>query len=241
VQILIVEDDPTIASAIARALAGDGHMVSIAESLAEARKAPFRILDLVILDFVLSDGSGIELIHQLRQAEQPVRILVLTAHTSVHLRVAALEAGADDYIGKPFEFAELRARVRALGRRGPIWRAPVHVHNDVRLDFDCHRATRGDVVVPLTAREWGIMEFLTTRAGRFNSREDLLTAVWGDATKSAGNSLDVLLVRLRRKLGSDIIETMRGLGYALGGTLPPPQPAAPPTPPPAADDDDFDD
>jgi two-component system, OmpR family, response regulator len=160
VQILIVDDDPELSSVIARALALDGHTISAVASLAEARNAPFRVIDLMILDLALPDGSGIELCYQMRQRAHAVRILVLTGNTRLDARVSALEAGADDYVCKPVELAELRARVRALGRRAPIWRPPIHVHNDVVLDFDGRRAMRAGAVVPVTAREWSILDFL---------------------------------------------------------------------------------
>ena len=121
---------------------------------------------------------------------------------------------------KPFALTELRARVRALGRRGPVSRSFFHAHNDVTFDFAGRRASRAGAEVPVTAREWAILELLARRAGRTTTRTELLDVVWGDAGESAGNSLEVLVARLRKKFGADIIKTLRGEGYSLSGGAP---------------------
>ena len=139
---------------LARALERDGHNVTTAGTLADARTAVAAGVDLLVLDLGLPDGSGLELCRDLRRGESAVPILILTASTQVELRVQGLDAGADDYLTKPFALAELRARVRALGRRGPVSRSFFHVHNDVVLDFAGRRATRSNVEVPVTSREY---------------------------------------------------------------------------------------
>ncbi|MEI6162621.1 MAG: response regulator transcription factor, partial [Roseococcus sp.] len=133
----------------------------------------------------------------------------------VSSRVACLDAGADDFLPKPFAIAELRARVRALGRRGPLPRDLLRRVGDVTLDITARRAARGDEAVPLTAREWALLELLAARAGRVVPRGEILEVVWGDDTDRAAASLDVIVARIRRKLGHDAIETLRGIGYRL--------------------------
>jgi DNA-binding response OmpR family regulator len=218
VRILVIDDDQDVLAVLARALERDGHNVTTAGTLADARTAVAAGVDLLVLDLGLPDGSGLELCRDLRRGESAVPILILTASTQVELRVQGLDAGADDYLTKPFALAELRARVRALGRRGPVSRSFFHVHNDVVLDFAGRRATRSNVEVPVTSREWAILEVLASRAGRITTRADLLDIVWGDTSESAGNSLEVLVARLRKKFGADIIKTLRGEGYSLSGS-----------------------
>lgn len=203
---------------LARALERDGHTVTTASSLAASREALGAGVDLLVLDLGLPDGSGLELCLELRRCESALPILILTARTQVELRVQGLDAGADDYLTKPFALAELRARVRALGRRGPVARSFYYVHHDVTLDFAGRRASRASTEVPVTAREWAILEVLASRAGRITTRNDLLEVVWGDTSESAGNSLEVLVARLRKKFGADIIKTLRGEGYSLSGS-----------------------
>lgn len=201
---------------VARALEADGHRVSTAVDLASAKQA-LDDIELVVLDLGLPDGSGLELCRWLREQGSRVPVLLLTAHSQVSNRVEGLDAGADDFLAKPFAVAELRARVRALGRRASLPRGQLHVTSTVRLDFSGRRATRNGAPVALTAREWAILELLAGRAGRVVSRADLLEAVWGDSDAATTNSLEVLIGRLRRKLGAETISTQRGEGYSLEG------------------------
>lgn len=215
-RVLIVDDEAELLSVVTRALTQDGHAVTTAGSLASAREAISSPPDVVVLDLSLPDGVGLTLCRELRSARSAVPILVLTAHTEVARRVEALDAGADDFLAKPFAVAELRARVRALGRRGPLPRGLIHQQGELALDFAARHASRAGVQVPVTAREWAILEVLARRNGRLVARADLLEGVWGEATDSAAGSLEVLVARLRRKLGSEVIRTVRGEGYALG-------------------------
>jgi DNA-binding response OmpR family regulator len=215
VRVLVVEDDADVQSVLIRALERDGHAVAAANTLAEARDGASDGPELIVLDVGLPDGSGLTLCRELRHEGVPTPMLILTARSDVASRVEGLDAGADDYLVKPFAVAELRARVRALGRRGPIARAFVHEVDDVVLDISGRRATKAGQVVPVTAREWAILEVLAMRAGRVVARSELLDSVWGEVDAAAAKSLEVLVARLRKKLGARVITTLRGEGYTL--------------------------
>lgn len=214
-RVLVVDDDEDLRSVVTRALRADGHVVTAVPDLRTARDAVLVGTDLIVLDLGLPDGLGLDLCRALRARGASTPILVLTALSQVSVRVEGFDAGADDYLAKPFAIAELRARVRALGRRGAWLRSVVFVAGEVRLDFAARRATAGGSDVAVTAKEWAILEVLVRRPGGVVSRFDLLEQVWGDADDSASASLEVLIGRLRRKLGAGIIRTLRGEGYAL--------------------------
>jgi DNA-binding response OmpR family regulator len=217
VHVLVVDDHPEVRQMLRQALTRDRHRVSEAADIGEARhRIEGDRPDVVILDVALPDGSGIDLCRQLRSADDWVPILLLTAHGEVRQRVEGLDAGADDFVAKPFALAELRARVRALHRRGPIPRKATVRVGDVVLDLGACLARRDGAEAPITAREWAILEYLAARGGRVASRGAILEAVWGEVTEGAGASLEVLIGRIRRKLGSNVIRTVRGEGYALG-------------------------
>lgn len=217
VRVLVVDDEEEVRSVVARSLERDGHAVLTASTIEAARVSVLAGVDLVVLDLGLPDGSGVEFCRELRERNLSLPILILTARTQVDVRVQGLDAGADDFVAKPFAISELRARVRALGRRGNILRAFSHTHADVVLDLAGRKASRAGQAVPVTAREWAIIEVLANRVGRFTTKEALLDAVWGDASERAGNSLEVLIARLRKKFGPTLIETLRGEGYSLRG------------------------
>ena len=216
----MVDDDEDVRSVVGRALVGDGHFVETAGSLARGRA----MLDahepqLLVLDLGLPDGSGLDLCRELRADGASFPILILTARADVPLRVRGLDAGADDYLAKPFAVAELRARVRALSRRAGSLAAPVRgatvSRGELVLDFGKRRATRGPEELPVTARQWAILEVLAAQRGRVVPRAALLEQVWGEATDAAASSLEVLIGRLRKRLGADVIRTSRGEGYAF--------------------------
>lgn len=172
--------------------------------------------DVIVLDVALPDGSGLELCRRARADASETPILLLTAHSAVRHRVEGLDAGADDFLGKPFAPAELRARVRALGRRRSLPTALAWQGRHVELDLARRRATAAGREVPVTAREWSILELLVAARGRIVPRARILDEIWGDEGPSAAASLDVLIGRVRKKLGDDVIRTVRGEGYALG-------------------------
>lgn len=218
-RILVVDDDPGVSDLLVRALERDGHTLTSAATAARARaELAEKPADVVVLDVGLPDGSGIDLCRAIRAQGSNVPILILTARSAVGERIAGLDAGADDFLGKPFALGELRARVRALGRRRSESAQLRILRGDVAVDLGRRHATRGDHEVALTAREWAILEALAVRGGRVVPRGELLTEVWGDATESADASCEVLVARIRKKLGEGIVRTLRGEGYALGET-----------------------
>lgn len=202
---------------LGRAFERERHRVTLAASLSEARDAlAADAPQVIVLDVALPDGSGLELCRELRARDVRVPILLLTAHGEVRQRVEGLDAGADDFLPKPFAIAELRARVRALGRRGPIEHGLRLRAGDVELDLGACVAKRDGREVPVTAREWAILQLLASRGGRVVHRSAILEVAWGEESESASQSLDVLIARIRRKLGPEVVRTVRGEGYALG-------------------------
>src|SRR6185369_6501038 len=193
--------------------------VASAGTCAEAFAAiEHEAFDVVVLDVMLPDGSGLELCTRLRARKVDVPILLLTARGAVRSRVEGLDAGADDYLGKPFALSELRARVTALARRGPQLRERRVTIGPLAIDLEARRVLVHARTIHLTAKELSIVGFLAARVGRVITRDELLEAVWGDSTDSARASLDVLVMRIRRKLGDQarLLRTVRGLGYTLG-------------------------
>lgn len=219
-KVLVIDDEAEVREVTTRALALDGHIVREAVDLDSARTALAEGVDLIVLDLRLPDGFGLTLCRELRAEGATTPVLLLTALTQVATRVEGLDAGADDFLAKPFAVAELRARVRALGRRGHLPSGFAHRFEDAHLDFPQRRATRAGKEVPVTPREWAILEMLARHAGRVVTRDDLLESVWGEASESAASSLEVLIARLRRKLGAGLIRTLRSEGYALEGKAP---------------------
>jgi DNA-binding response OmpR family regulator len=214
--ILVVDDDVELVGLLSQSLRHEGHRVDEALDLATARAALTEPIDVVVLDVTLPDGSGLTLCQWLRERGNEVPVLLLTAQAAVADRVAGLDAGADDYLAKPFALAELRARVRALGRRRVVTAEAVRSIADVELDFARRKATRRGIAVDLTPREWTILDRLAARDGRVVPRLRVLQEAWGDDDEAAMASLEVLVGRIRRKLGKTVIRTVRGEGYALG-------------------------
>jgi len=219
--VLVVEDDSETREVIAAALTAEGLGVVAVGRAAAARQA-LRAggVAAAILDVFLPDGNGIELCRQWRRAGVAVPILVLTARGDIGARVEGLDAGADDYLVKPFAIAELRARLRALLRRGGHGLPErAFQHGPLRVDFARREARLAGTEVPLTRRELDVLERLCSARGHAVSRDDLLEDVWGEATPQAAASLEVIVARLRRKLepggAGTLIKTLRGFGYAL--------------------------
>lgn len=216
-RLLVVDDDSEMCDLLVRALEADGHLVMAARSKQTAQATlDDQPVDVIVLDLALPDGEGLELCRDLRGQGSTVPVLMLTAHSEVRTRVRSFETGVDDFLGKPFAVAELRARVRALGRRGAAGIAPTTLTlGDITVQLAARRATRGGRPVRLTPREWAVIERLALRSGRIVSRTALLEEIWGESSESAAASLEVIVARIRRKLGGGLIRTVRGEGYAL--------------------------
>lgn len=217
-RVLVVDDHSETRQLLTRNLGLASHGVSAVGSCADAEAAlACSSFDVVILDVMLPDGSGIDFCARLRAARVEVPILLLTALGDVKSRVTGLESGADDYLPKPFALAELLARVKALGRRGPILRDRAVVFGPLVVDLEGRRVRIDGRAVPLTAKELAIVDLLASRRGRVVTRDQLIESVWGELTDSARASLDVLMARIRRKLGphATLLQTIRGIGYAF--------------------------
>ena len=219
-RILVVEDDATLGQILVRGLAEDGYAVDHETTSAGAGHAVANTAyDLVILDLGLPDGDGVSLCRRLRDGDVVVPVLMLTARDGLQDKIAGLDAGADDYLTKPFDFLELSARVRALLRRPADAAPPILQVGDVRLDPASHRVWRGAVTVPLTAREFSLLEYMMRRPTAVLARSELLEHVWDANYDGLSNVVDVHIANLRRKLemptGAPVIETVRGVGYQL--------------------------
>jgi DNA-binding response OmpR family regulator len=219
VRILLVEDEDRIASFIAKGLSGEGHCVERAATVREGSgMAATYEWDLVLLDLLLPDGNGREILATLRQRDTEVPVIVLSALGEVDDKVALLDAGANDYLVKPFAFAELAARVRA-NTRGPQANARVITIGSLSLDTRTRVATNGAKSADLPTREYALLDYLMRHAGQVMTRQQLLDAVWGIDFDPGSNVVDVYIGYLRRKLDVDgepsVIETVRGAGYRV--------------------------
>jgi DNA-binding response OmpR family regulator len=217
-RILVVEDTERVGEVVTRALRAEGHQVLLAGTRAAASDELARSsFELVIIDVGLPDGSGLDLCREMREGGLDVPVLILTARTEVDDRVNGLDAGADDYLGKPFATAELAARVRALGRRGPRWTEGKREFGRLTIDRDRRIVTIDGAPIALTPRELDIVALVAWRDGRIVPKDELLETIWGTANEGITASLDVLLARIRRKLGIlgvETIRTVRQVGYA---------------------------
>lgn len=217
--VLLVEDDPAIAEPLARALGREGYEV---RSYGTGRSALEEVFDadLVILDLGLPDIDGLDVARQIRADGRVVPILILTARTDEVDMVVGLDAGADDYVTKPFRLAELLARVRALLRRagGELTDEDELVAQDVRVDVAAHRAFQGTRELQLTAKEFELLRVLVRHAGSVIEREIVMREVWGSDPNGSTKTLDMHISWLRRKLGDDALDphyitTVRGMGF----------------------------
>lgn len=219
--ILIAEDEARIASFVERGLRSAGYLTTIADNgettLLLARTGAF---DLVVLDIGLPLLNGFDVLQRLRDEGNDVPVLVLTARDSLTDTVAGLEGGANDYMTKPFEFAELLARIRlrlkeTQAANGSAKDGETVEAAGLRLDVRARTVTGDDVAADLTAREFAVLELLMTNAGNILSRKQILDRVWGPAHDPGSNIVEVFIRTLRRKIGGERIETVRGLGYRL--------------------------
>jgi DNA-binding response OmpR family regulator len=218
--VLLVEDDRKAARVLARGLEEEGFAVDVAASGHEGDYlAHVNDYDVIVLDWMLPDKAGIDVCRDLRARRHPSPILMLTARDAVADRVVGLDAGADDYLTKPFAFAELLARLRALLRRGERGRMPRLQIEDLVLDPVGHRVTRGGAVIDVTAREFAILEYLMRHGGRVVTRTELGEHVWREHHDNIVNLVDVHISHLRKKVDQGrarpLIHTVRGRGFRL--------------------------
>jgi two-component system, OmpR family, response regulator len=217
---LVVEDELKMAALIQRGLVEEGYAADVArtgeEAVWMARATPY---DAIVLDVMLPGQNGLEVCRLLRESGVWSPILMLTARDGVEDKVSGLDSGADDYLTKPFSFAELLARLRALTRRGPSERPAVLEVGSLRLDPATRQAWRGDVEIDLSAKEFALLETFMRRPGDVLSRLDLLEHAWDYAYENKSNVVDVYVGYLRGKIdrpfGTDSLETVRGAGYRL--------------------------
>jgi DNA-binding response OmpR family regulator len=220
-RVLVIEDDQEAARLLARGLREEGWVVDVAHSGETGDEmASVNSYDAIVLDWLLPDREGIAVCRGLRASGLHVPILLLTARDAVEDRVLGLNAGADDYLTKPFAFAELLARLHALLRRSELTRPVLLTVGDLTLDPKSHVVTRGGAPISLTPREYAILETLMRRAGEVVSRVHLGESVWESDLDSLTNLVDVHISHLRRKVDRSgappLIHTVRGYGYRLG-------------------------
>ena len=216
-KVLVVDDEPAVRAALERALRLEGYDVDLAADGGEAlqrleRDSP----DAVVLDVLMPNLDGLEVVRRMRDARDQTPVLMLTARDAVADRVAGLDAGADDYLVKPFALAELNARLRALLRRGAENGAPVLRFGDLRMDTRTRQVSRAERPIELTRTEFNLLELFLRNPRQVLTRSLIFDRVWGYDFGPSSNALEVYIGYLRRKLGSPrLIHTVRGVGYAL--------------------------
>ena len=218
-RILIVEDEPQMAGLLARGLEEELYEVSVAkDGKAALDLSTSNKFDVILLDVMLPKIGGLEVARQIRQREQSTPLLMLTARDALPDIVKGLDAGADDYLTKPFSFQELLARIRALVRRHEFRRKTVVETGDLVLDTTSFRAFRGGREIYLSLTEFRLLELLVRNSGRIVSRSEILTTVWGTGRVVTENTLDAFVRLLRRKVDPEakMIQTHRGFGYSVG-------------------------
>jgi two-component system OmpR family response regulator len=220
-RILLVEDDSMIGEVVQDALRAEHYAVDWIRDGASAQSAlattPY---DLLLLDLGLPRTDGLTVLRALRAKKKILPVLIATARDAVADRVRGLDAGADDYIVKPYDLDELLARVRALLRRGQGGAETTYQWRDVRIDPATHTASRAGAGVPLSAREWAVLQALLARPGRVLSREQLEDKLYAWGEEVSSNAVEVYIHGIRRKLGAALIENVRGLGYSVPNSNP---------------------
>lgn len=219
-RILLIEDEKKLCDLIDRALKAERYAVDVAvDGAAGWAFADAYDYDLIILDLMLPVLSGTELLSRIRRKNQQVPILILTARDATEEKVRHFEAGADDYLTKPFAFAELIIRVKALLRRGPVSRSSVVRVGDLEIDRLTQRVRRAGKTIELTPKEYGLLEYLATNPGRVFSRTMIIEHVWDQSFEGLTNIVDVYVRHLRTKVDdpfpTKLIKTVRGVGYGL--------------------------
>ncbi|MES2667080.1 MAG: response regulator transcription factor [Pseudomonadota bacterium] len=215
-RILLVEDDPGLGAAVRDHMRASGHLADWLTTLADAWAAAGTVgYDLILLDLALPDGAGLGFLARLRGAGQTVPVIILTARDQITDRIAGLNAGADDYLVKPFDLAELGARIGAVSRRHGGNAGPRTVIGGLTVDMAARRITGAQGDIALTQREWVIFEAFLNRPGQVIPKSTLEDQLYSFDAEVESNTIEVYVSRLRKKLGPGVIETQRGLGYRL--------------------------
>mgnify|MGYP000909590191 CR=1 FL=1 len=216
-RILLVEDDPVLGMAVRDQIIADGHSADWVQRLDGAGAAVHAAaFELILLDLMLPDGRGLDFLKSLRQAGDATPVIVLTARDQISDRIAALDAGADDYLVKPFDLFELSARIRAVGRRYAGNPNPLVTIGDLEIDLAARSVRRDGKAIALTAREWSLFEAFVQRPNQIMSKAQLEERLYSFGAEVESNTIEVYIARLRKKLGADVVETVRGMGYRLG-------------------------
>ena len=216
-RILLIEDDPVLGMAVRDQIVADGHSVDWIKRLAQATDAIHAAAyDLVLLDLMLPDGRGLDFLKDRRAAGDVTPVIILTARDQISDRIAGLNAGADDYLVKPFDLFELSARIGAVGRRYSGNPNPLVTIGDIEVDLAARSVRRDGKPVQLTAREWSLFEAFVQRPNTLLSKSQLEERLYSFDTEIESNTIEVYIARLRKKIGADAIETVRGMGYRLG-------------------------
>lgn len=215
-RILLIEDDTILGAAIRDQIVCDGHSVDWVARLDAARDHVLSAAyDLLLLDLMLPDGRGIGFLRELRARGEATPVIILTALDQLSDRIAGLNAGADDYMIKPFDLSELSARLNAVARRYSGNPNPLVRIGDLQIDLVAHSILRAGQTVTLTAREWALFEAFVQRPGQILSKAQLEERLYAFGEEVESNTIEVHVSRLRKKLGQAVIETARGLGYRL--------------------------
>lgn len=215
-RLLLVEDSVSLGEAVREQITDTGYAVDWMQCLAHAQTSVATTdYDLILLDLLLPDGKGLDFLKELRQAGNTTPVIILTALDQLTDRIAGLNAGADDYLVKPFDLEELSARVAAVARRSSGNPSPIIQLKDLKVDLVSRAITRGETCINLTAKEWAVFEALLQHLGVLLSRTKLEDSLYAFGAEIESNAVEVHISRLRKKLGHDLIETVRGMGYRL--------------------------
>lgn len=216
-RILLIEDDPSLGAAVRDQIAAEGHMADLAPTLSYARDLLATMpYDLILLDLGLPDGRGIDFLKALRAKGSVTPVMILTAHDRITERIEGLNAGADDYMVKPFDLAELSARIAAVARRYAGNPNPLITLGALKIDLAAHAIHGPKGQIDLSQREWIIFEALLQRPGQIVSKSQIEDQIYAFDSEVESNTIEVYVSRLRKKLGKDVVQTLRGMGYRLG-------------------------
>lgn len=216
-RVLLIEDDAVLGEAVRDYVAGLGHAVDWMQTLEDGQSAARTVdYDLILLDLRLPDGSGLTLLTDLRRSGAVTPIIILTAHDQISDRIEGLNSGADDYLVKPFNLGELGARMLAVARRYSGAALPVLEAGPLTIQLADRRVLRQGEAIDLSSREWAVLARLATRPDAIVSKGQIEEALYAFGSEIESNTVEVYVSRLRKKLGRDCVETLRGIGYRLG-------------------------